>query len=316
MWKKFIKDYFVFTAKERRGIIILLAILISISIAPIFFSYFIKNEIAEDFQFKNELSLLKIDSSEKKNFARNSSYEYYDDYTPSENKKFDYSKGESFYFDPNTASVNDWVRLGVKEKIALNIQKYISKGGKYKTAEDLKKIWGIPKTTVDRLMPFVQIKPQESTYSNYGKWDTSRNYTPYKPREIKPVLINTADTFAFIALPGIGPSYSRRIVKFRDQLGGFYSVDQVAETFMLPDSTFQKIKPYLILDNTPVKKININTATYEELKNHPYIRYNIANVIVQYRTQHGKFSSIEGIKKIMIITDEIYIKVAPYLVVE
>jgi DNA uptake protein ComE-like DNA-binding protein len=255
MWKKFIKDYFVFTAKERKGILILLAILISISIAPLFFPYFVKNEIIEDFQFKNELSLLKIDSSEKKNFARNSSYEYYDDYTPPENKKFDYSKAESFYFDPNTASVNDWVRLGVKEKIALNIQKYISKGGKFKTAEDLKKIWGIPKTTLDRLMPFIAIKPQEPSYSNYGKWDTSRNYTPYKPREIKPVLINEADTLTFVDLPGIGPSFARRIVKFREQLGGFYSINQVAETFMLPDSTFQKIKPYLILDNTPVKKM-------------------------------------------------------------
>ncbi len=313
MWNKLVNDYFVFTSKERKGIIILLVILFSIFIIPYFFPYFVKNNIEEDVQFKNEIALLQIDSSN--NYSKNSSLEYYDDYTPPVYNSNNFPKGESFPFDPNTATVNDWMRLGVKEKIALNIQKYISKGGKFKEPEDLKKIWGIPKSTVDRLIPFVDIKAQETSYSNYKKWDTSQNYKPYK-REINLVSINEADSSAFVELPGIGPSFSRRIVKFRNQLGGFYSVNQVAETFMLPDSTFQKIKPYLVLDATPLRKININTATYEEMKNHPYLRYTLANAIVQYRTQHGNFSSIEGIKKIMIITDEIYKKVSPYLIVE
>lgn len=313
MWNKLVNDYFVFTSKERKGIIILLVILISIFIIPYFFPYFVKNKIEEDVQFKNEIALLQIDSSN--NYPKNSSLEYYDDYTPPVYNSNNFPKGELFSFDPNTASVKDWMRLGVKEKIALNIQKYISKGGKFKEPEDLKKIWGIPKSTVDRLIPFVDIKSQETSYSNYKKWDTSKNYKPYK-REIKLVSINEADSSAFVELPGIGPSFSRRIVKFRNQLGGFYSINQVAETFMLPDSTFQKIKPYLVLDATPLRKININTATYEEMKNHPYLRYTLANAIVQYRAQHGNFSSIEGVKKIMIITDEIYKKVSPYLIVE
>lgn len=313
MWNKLVNDYFVFTSKERKGIIILLVILFSIFIIPYFFPYFVKNNIEEDVQFQKEIALLQIDSSN--NYSKNSSLEYYDDYTPPVYNSNNFPKGESFPFDPNTATVNDWMRLGVKEKIALNIQKYISKGGKFKEPEDLKKIWGIPKSTVDRLIPFVDIKAQETSYSDYKKWDTSQNYKPYK-REIKLVSINEADSSAFVELPGIGPSFSRRIVKFRNQLGGFYSVNQVAETFMLPDSTFQKIKPYLVLDATPLRKININTATYEEMKNHPYLRYTLANAIVQYRTQHGNFSSIEGIKKIMIITDEIYKKVSPYLIVE
>src|SRR6185436_20843184 len=102
--------------------------------------------------------------------------------------------------------------------------------------------------------------------------------------------INTADTTAFISLPGIGSKLAVRIVTFREKLGGFYSVLQIGETFGLPDSTFQKIKQYLKLENTTIKKININTATVDELKAHPYIKWSIANPIVAYRNEHGRFS--------------------------
>ena len=90
----------------------------------------------------------------------------------------------------------------------------------------------------------------------------------------------------------------------------------MAETFALPDSTFQQIKSRLILTVPLVKKININTATIDELKIHPYIRYNLANAIIQYRTQHGNFSVASDIKKMMMVTEEIYNKLMPYLSVE
>jgi competence ComEA-like helix-hairpin-helix protein len=96
-------------------------------------------------------------------------------------------------------------------------------------------------------------------------------------------------------------------------LGGFYSVTQVGETFGLPDSTFQKIKQYLKLENTSIKKININKTTVDELKAHPYIKYSLANPIIAYRNEHGEFAKLEDIKKIMAVTDDVYNKIAPYL---
>jgi DNA uptake protein ComE-like DNA-binding protein len=71
--------------------------------------------------------------------------------------------------------------------------------------------------------------------------------------------INSADTTSFIALPGIGSKLAARIINFRDKLGGFYSVAQVGETFGLPDSTFQKIKQYLKLENTVLPEKLIST---------------------------------------------------------
>jgi len=128
--------------------------------------------------------------------------------------------------------------------------------------------------------------------------------------------INTADTSAFISLPGIGSKLAARIVTFREKLGGFYSVEQIGETYGLADSTFQKIKQYFKLDNASVKKININTATVDEMKSHPYIKYSLANPILAYRNEHGAFSKIEDVRKVMIITDQIYEKIAPYLTIQ
>ena len=127
------------------------------------------------------------------------------------------------------------------------------------------------------------------------------------------VDINSADTSAYIALPGIGSKLAARIINFREKLGGFHSVEQIKETYGLPDSTFQTIKSYLQLNTPAVKQFNLNTATKDDLKAHPYIRWQLANAIVEYRNQHGPFKSLEDIKKILIIDDATYSKIVPYL---
>jgi competence ComEA-like helix-hairpin-helix protein len=144
-----------------------------------------------------------------------------------------------------------------------------------------------------------------------------KNFRSYKKAFHYPVIdINIADTTAFIALPGIGSKLAARIINFREKLGGFYSVDQIGEVYGLADSVFQKLRQYLQLNDGVVKKININTATIDELKTHPYIKYNIANAIIAYRNAHGPFMKTEDIKKIMIIEEVQYIRIAPYLSLE
>ncbi|MEJ0079640.1 MAG: helix-hairpin-helix domain-containing protein [Puia sp.] len=77
--------------------------------------------------------------------------------------------------------------------------------------------------------------------------------------------VNLADSIAWSNLPGIGEKLASRIIHFREKLGGFYQLDQVAETYGLPDTTFQKIKPYLRIHSVPLHQIDINTATKEIL---------------------------------------------------
>jgi len=121
---------------------------------------------------------------------------------------------------------------------------------------------------------------------------------------------------AWIALPGIGSKLAARIVTFRERLGGFYSIKQVADTYGLPDSTFSKIEPLLQCDHSAVRQIDINVADANALKQHPYIRWNIANAIVQYRAQHGNFKTLEDLQQLALITPEIFEKIKPYLKLE
>ena len=163
-------------------------------------------------------------------------------------------------------------------------------------------------------MPPIALFVQKQYADNYNNKTDAKPYTStYTKSAVQNVEINNSDTTAFIALPGIGSKLAQRIITFRDRLGGFYSIEQIKETYGLPDSTFQKIKPKLLLGNPAVKKININTASLDEMKTHPYLRYALANAIVQYRTEHGNFSAVGDIKKIMAITDDIFNKVSPYL---
>ena len=318
MWKQFIREYFNFTKKERTGIFLVLVLIIACLSTPFLYPYFIHHKIYDHSQFDKEIAQLKIqkaDSSNKKysnkNFDENNYANYYE---PSEKNDYTKAKGEVFYFDPNTASINDWKRLGIREKTAETIQKYISKGGRFYKPEDMTKIWGLRKDDIDRLLPFVRIENTKKKYANENT-DFKNNKAEYKKPAPQTVDINTSDTTAFISLPGIGNKLAQRIVTFRDKLGGFYSVDQIRETYGLPDSVFQIIKPKLTLTNSAVKQININTANVDEMKSHPYIKYNLANAFIQYRTQHGNFSSVADIKKIMIITEDIFNKVSPYLTV-
>lgn len=313
MWKKIFSNYFTFTKKERRGTIILLLLILFFITLPFLYPLFIKPKPADTSTFKNEIVTLKIKQQDtvKQFTQRNFDEENYQNYyQPSEKNYTKNFKGELFYFDPNTATTADWQRLGLRDKTIATIQNYLSKGGRFYKPEDIGKIWGLHPDEVQRLIPYVQITPKEN---NYPKKDYETKTFDKPKNTISVIDINNADTTTLIALPGIGSKLAQRIINFRDKLGGFYKAEQVGETFGLPDSTFQKIKPRLTINHLTIKQFNINTASVDEMKTHPYIRYNIANAIVQYRTQHGNFSSVTDLKKIMVITDDVYNKVAPYL---
>lgn len=114
------------------------------------------------------------------------------------------------------------------------------------------------------------------------------------------------------SIKGIGPAYAKRIVGYREKLGGFVSVDQVGTTYGLPDSTFQKMKPRL--QASPVfRKIAINTASLEELKAHPLISWKQADIIISYRSHHGRFDNLEDLAKIKALPEDMLANLNPYL---
>lgn len=213
-----------------------------------------------------------------------------------------------FLFDPNTAQKETLLRLGLPERTANTLLKYRQKGGRFYRKEDLKKIYGIEENWYRRVADHIDLPKQKTRKTSNG----TRAYPNYAPKTVQKIAINTANAETWAQLRGIGPVLSNRIVKFRSKLGGFSRIEQVQETYGLPDSTFQSIQSQLELKEAP-KKMNINQLSKEELAQHPYISWKLAAVIVNYRQSHGPFTDLNALKNIYILEEETLYKLEPYL---
>lgn len=191
----------------------------------------------------------------------------------------EYKEGNLFPFEPANASREELLDLGFSPKVADILINYRTKGGQFRSKADVKKIYGVSPDLYSRLEPFIIIR--EST-NYFTKYDNAKN-------DNSPVVIdiNHANKEDWKSLPGIGDYFAQKIVDKRAGLGAFVDIEQIAEVYKLPDSTYQKIKPYLKLSMGSVKKININTANESELRQHPYILRWQADDILRNRPIYG-----------------------------
>lgn len=313
--KNFIRDYLDFTRKERIAIGVIISLFIIILVLPLF----IKKAAVSKYKRENAAWLsavrqLKSANPDTVNEEITAPAHKDRANAGTENQSVTRSPG-LFYFDPNKISADQWKRLGVNDKTISTIQKYLFKGGSFKKPEDLQKIYGLGLDKYKLLAPYIKIDSSPGIYP-LSRHEKEKNYPVQASLTTSHFInidINTADTTAFISLPGIGSKLASRIISFREKLGGFYSVDQISETYGLQDSVFKKIKTYLQCNNAGIKKLNVNTATKDELKAHPYIRWSIANAVIEYRNQHGRFTSLEDLKKINALDETVLNKLMHYL---
>ena len=127
------------------------------------------------------------------------------------------------------------------------------------------------------------------------------------------LVLNLADSIQLQILEGVGPILARRAYKFRQALGGFHDIKQLAEVYNMPEIIEDEIEKYFYLEDNQTFKLNINTDSIIHLSKHPYINWNLAKSIINYRKVHGTYDSIEQITSIKIISDSLYQKIAPYL---
>jgi competence protein ComEA len=283
--KQFFKEYFYFSQTERNGIIGLLIILVFLIALPSLYGFV--------FPPKPFLVTLQTISDS-------------DSIT-----EYNYSNSNSnTKFDPNTATTQQLKQLGFTDKNILTLQKYLAKGGRFKKPEDLQKMYGLKPELVARLLPLVVIENGFLTENNNALTDSAfakKNYNK------KPLELNTADTTALIALYRIGPSMAKRIVEYRDKLGGFLSLQQLTELYGFDEDILYDLQGKIYVDASKANIMNVNTVTIDELKTHPYFKYKLSNAIVNYRMQHGAYQSLTDLKKIVIVNDSIYQNIIQYL---
>ena len=146
-------------------------------------------------------------------------------------------------------------------------------------------------------------------------WDTvtvqvERVRYASKTRPVNPLDLNALDSTELVKLPGIGPATAYKIIRYREQLGGYLNITQLAEIEGLPDSL---MKWFIITDTIPVKKISVNTATLSELRRHPYMDFYQARAIVEYRRERGKIIGPDQLSFMEEFTGQDLIRLEPYL---
>jgi competence ComEA-like helix-hairpin-helix protein len=306
--RKWWKDYFTFNKTERIGLFVLVGLIGLVWLLP---QYFNKTSIKS-----NSVKIKGVDL-DTLNYLSIENNQHY--------KENSLQKHKLFFFDPNTIDDSSWMKLGLQLKTINTINHYKEKGGRFHKPDDIKKIYGIKPLLAEELLPFVRIVGSNHIEMQMGeRFPPNHNFQNTKDsvyfkirnttssRKLIKVDINAADTSEFIALPCIGPTLAQRIVKFRENLGGFISVEQLLEVYGIKDSVFQILKPQLICSNA-IQFIAINKADFNAINRHPYISYQEAKAIVKYREQHGLFKTPEDLLNLANLDEAWLQKILPYL---
>lgn len=310
MWK----DFFYFSKGQQVGIIVLLVLILLVSAVRFSLPYlmpstsdaFDTNFVAEAENFKK--SLLSLDSIQQAQRQRQFE-ERYAAYRL--NYRKDFSKKETHYalfnFDPNTADSATFVQLGLKSYVASNILKYRSKGGRFKSSEDFSKIYGIPSDKFNELLPYIQID------ENFSKPSFNSEKKAVKENPTTLIELNSADTTLLMQVKGIGRYYAKSIVRFRQNTGGFFSVDQLSEIYGMTPENVEKIKPYCTVNPDLIEKIKVNISSVDRLNRHPYISFYQAKAIYELRRKKGKLHQFGELKNLPEFTEDQLKKIEPYL---
>ncbi|QQR96890.1 MAG: helix-hairpin-helix domain-containing protein [Sphingobacteriales bacterium] len=296
-----------YTRSERNAIVVLLLILLLLLVLkqPIVLRLF-SNRTNTKEDSTRYLSLInEIQQAEDDNEYSYTGNTYEKKYV--NNDKYNY-QDKNFIIDINKANAEEFEKLyGIGKVYSERIVKYRNKIGGFESIEQLKEVYGIHDTVYQKFK-------HQLVLSNPNKQINNQNQ---QKKEIK-IELNSATHDELVQLNGIGNVYAKRIVEFRDKLGGFYNIEQVKDVYGIHDTVFQKIKPNIYLKPATILKLNINNATLEELTANPYFFTTLAKQIIGYRTKVKSFSNIEDLKKLYYIRDnpEYYEKILPYVRLE
>ena len=216
-------------------------------------------------------------------------------------------------FDPNTADSSTLVHLGFKPWQAKNMVKYRAAGGKYRKPEDLKKLYGMTDSMYQALTPYIYIAREE--VDSVAVDSLRKDSLPRWEEENKDTILNlrTADTVELKMIHGIGSYRARQIVRYREQLGGFVSVEQVLEAKGMENVDADSLLAHFWIDSVKIEPMNVNSVGVQRLSRHPYLRFEQAQAIYELRRKKIRLDSIQQLQQIECISAETLEKIAPYL---
>lgn len=306
--KNKVKEFLHFGKSERNAIAILIVAILGVFLLPRYIFSIQQPTIVDNAEFSREIDEF-LKRSEKTVAADQREFDF-----TRPDKSIAKDRIKPFPFDPNQLDQKGWEKLGFTERQAAGIAKFKEKGGKFRVKTDVKKLFVVDDEIYGLLESYIQLPDKVET--NYSSEKKEYPKTPYKEFIPHRAELNSADSASLVKVRGIGPAFAKRIMRYRDKLGGFSDIGQLQEVYGMDSARFIQIQENLFADEGLIKKINVNKASLDDLRAHPYIDYYIAKAIVDKRIQKGAYTDLVELKEIPLIYESLFLKLRPYLTVK
>ena len=269
------KSYFQFTKQQRRGILSLIIVMILIQVG--YFYWSTRRTTLDSSSDKSWLAMQSVIDSLKNRPTT--------------------TKAVIYPFNPNFITDYKGYKLGMKLEEINRLVAFRAQNKFVNSAEDFQKVTGVSDSLLNAISPFFKFPDWVNKQKN------NPNYKPYakfeSAKKIVQIDINEATPEDLIKLYGIGPALSDRILKQKEQLGGFVSMTQMESIWGLSPEVIENLNKHFLVKSVPsVKKIKINSLSTKELAKFPYFNFTIAKEIVTFRSMNGEIKSIEDLAKI------------------
>ena len=312
-----LKDLFAFNKRERNGIIILCSLILLVLLIQVLMPLFVTRVVVDNsVKIDTYLKALYQDSiseAEIKIAGKNKKWNKNYNITPisgDEKGLKEKNKWDPINFNPNTAKQEVWEKFGLSKKQIRSILKFLKKGGRFNIKSDVSKMYVIDEFMYLKMKPYILLPVSIDKQKIRSK--TNKKEVPVQIDALS-IELNGTDTLELKKLKGIGSYYARQIIYYRDKLGGYYSVDQLYEIERMREETVQKILPFIYVDSSKINKIKINSTSASLMVRHPYITWNMAKEIQNYRDFTKKFKSTHQLVEIGLLNEEIYSNLVLYL---
>jgi DNA uptake protein ComE-like DNA-binding protein len=276
MVRSFLNSYFGFNRQQRNGLLVLMCISLVLLIVRITYPYFMN---------ESEIVVRYIP------FAADSTQAH--------------DSIRRFAFDPNTASEDELQRLGLTQKTAATLIKF-RRHHPFTRKEDLKKVYGLSPELYEALAPYVVINERKKP----GSQAVASEQRPKVNKAPHVVDLNAADSTLLESVPGIGPAFARRIIKYRTMLGGFTDKLQLREVYGITPEHYDRIRDHVEIGPYRVTTINLNRDDFKTINRHPYISYELTKAI--FNARRNRDLDADGFKT-LVGSDSIYSKILPYV---
>ena len=272
-----IKSFFKFSREQRTGVFLLLSIIIIVQLLYFFFDF---NSISSTTPEKEKwLSLQsQIDSLKQEKL----------NYVP-----------KIYPFNPNFITDYKGYKLGMSVAEIDRLLAFRKQNKYVNSAQEFQAVTKVSDSLLNVISPYFKFPDWVNNKKEFKEYKKFANTAFTKKEKLVILDINQASQEDLIKIYGIGEAISIRILKFKESLGGFVSMEQMNDVWGLSPEVIDNLNTHFKVSNAPnVKKIDINNASIKELSLFPYFKYPISKNIVTFRSMNGDIKNIEDLTKI------------------